>query len=416
MNVREVAEVLQSRIGVDPLSLGSNVLVNIVANRMRVLGLKDPERYVARLRDSAEELATLIDDVVVPETWFFRGGKVFDFLADHARQALQAKPLAPTFRILSAPCSTGEEPYSMAIALVEAGIPHERWTVEGIDLSPPSLARAGQGVYREMSFRETPERLRRQYFQEQEGGWRINASLREKVHFRQGNLIDPDLLRGEQPFDLIFCRNVLIYLNADAREDVLANLDRLLAPNGLLCMGHAEPLNLIDPRFQATGPHDLFLFQRRREPDRRRAVAAGMAPISLRKDLEPTVPAPRRSYPPRSPSVSAVPAAEVAPVELLLQARREADAGSLDKARQTCRAYLSTTKTSAHAYSLLGVIHQAQRERAEAIDCFRRALYLDPQHEEALLHLLLLYQEEGNQAAALRLRRRLERKSAGGEA
>src|SRR5262249_29259826 len=159
-----------------------------------------------------------------------------------------------------------------------------------------------------------------------------------------------------------------------ARGMVLANLDRLLAPCGLLCMGHAEPLSLLDPRFQATGPHDLFLFQRRREPERRRVVAAEMAPISSQQYPQRTAPAPRR---PRSPSVSVVQAAEVAPVDLLLQARREADGGSLDQALQTCRAYLATAKPSAHAYSLLGVIHQARRERSEAVDSFRRALYLD---------------------------------------
>lgn len=103
-------------------------------------------------------------------------------------------------------------------------------------------------------------------------------------------------------------------------------------------------------------------------------------------------------------------------MDLLLQARQEADAGALEKALQTCQAHLSVAKPSAGAYSLLGVIHQARRERSESIACFRRALYLDPQHDEALLHLLLLYQEEGNEAAAARLRRRLERKSAGGDA
>jgi chemotaxis protein methyltransferase WspC len=104
------------------------------------------------------------------------------------------------------------------------------------------------------------------------------------------------------------------------------------------------------------------------------------------------------------------------PEDLLLQARREADAGSLDKALQSCQAHLVVAKPSAPAYGLLGIIYRARQERPKAIDCFRRALYLDPQYEEALLHLLLLYQEEGNEPAALRLRRRLERKTAGGKA
>jgi chemotaxis protein methyltransferase WspC len=408
MNVREVAELLRTRIGVDPLSLGSNLLANIVAKRMRALGLTDLKNYVTRVQDSAEEFTVLIEDVVVPETWFFRGGKVFSFLADHVRQA---SPSA-TFRILSAPCSSGEEPYSMAIALVEAGIPSERWTVEGIDVSARGLARARQGVYRESSFRETPDLPRGQYFQERDGGWELDPALRSLVCFQLGNLLDPELLAGAAPFDLIFCRNVLIYLHAEARRRVLANLQRLLAPRGLLCMGHAEPLNLLDPQFQTTGPPAYFLFQRGGKQARNHPAPTGLPPAPPRKQPRFKAPEPRR---PRPPSVAAAPSAAVAAPDLLLRARREADAGSLDKALQTCQAHLAIAEPSADAYSLLGIIHQARQERSEAVECFRQALYLDPQHEESLLHLLLLYQENGDEAAALRLRRRLERKAAGGK-
>lgn len=420
MNVDAVAELLQRRIGVEPLSLGFTVLSNIVANRMRALGLTDPRRYAAYLQGSAEEFAALVEDVVVPETWFFRGGKVFSFLAEQVRSAILSAP-DKVFRILSAPCSSGEEPYSMAIALREADIPSQRWTVEGIDLSPRSLLRARQGVYRGSSFREMPDTLQRKYFHQHGNGWELDPALRELVRFRQGNLLDPELLRGAAPFDLLFCRNVLIYLHTQARSCVLANLDRLLAPQGLLCMGHAEPLNLLDPRFQGTGPHDYFLFQRRKGPPQRRNAPIGETPVPPQKKTgETPVPPKKRSGPSgkarRSSRLPSHASASVAPVDLLLRARQEADAGVLDKALETCRAYLSVSEPSAVAYSLLGVIQQARQEKTEAIECFRRALYLDPQHEEALIHLPLLYQESGNEAAARRLRERLARKTPGGKA
>jgi chemotaxis protein methyltransferase WspC len=413
MNVRDVAEHLQSRIGVDSLSLGANMLSRLVAHRMRILGLTNPQRYAAHLRESAEELTALIDDVVVSETWFFRGGKVFAFLAEQVRQATRAEAPARTFRILSAPCSTGEEPYSMVIALAEAGITRDRWMVLGIDLSARSLATGRRGIYRETSFREIPDPLRRKYFQKSESGWELDLRLREAVRYRQGNLIDPKLLREEQPFDLIFCRNVLIYLSAEARKAVLANLDRLLAPQGLLCMGHAEPLSLLDPRYQPIGAHDLFLFQRRNASERGQTLPPRAMLVASRKYPRSSAPLPRR---PHAPAAPVSPSVEAPSVDLLLQARREADAGALEKALQTCQAHVAAAQPSAHAYSLLGVIHQARRESSRAVECFRRALYLDPHHDEALLHLLLLYQEEGNQAAATRLRGRLERKMVGGEA
>jgi len=418
MTLDAVAELLQERIGVDPLSLGATVLSSIVARRMRALGLTVPQHYAAHLTNSAEEFAALIEDVVVAETWFFRGGNVFSYLGDHVRREITTASPTSMFRILSAPCSSGEEPYSMAIALMEAGIPCERWTIKGVDLSPRTLARARHGVYRESSFRETPARLQRKYFHASNAGWKLDPALRDLVCFQQGNLLDPGLFQGAATFDLIFCRNVLIYLHAEARSCVLANLDRLLAPSGLLCMGHAEPLSLLDPRFQATGPHDSFLFQRRQ---RTGETPVRPAPVAL-PDGTGETPIPRKKRPLRSGSrrrplpVPCVPSSSIAPGDRLLQARQEADSGALDKALQTCQAHFSVAEPSASAYSLLGVIHQARQDKTKAAECFRRALYLDPQHEEALLHLMLLSQEGGNEAEAMRLRQRLGRKTAGGEA
>jgi chemotaxis protein methyltransferase WspC len=419
MNVSEAAEQLRARIGLDPQSLGSNVLANIVAKRMRALGMTDPHRYAAHLAGSAEELAALIDDVVVPETWFFRGGKVFSFLAEHVRRTTESAA-APPFRILSAPCSSGEEPYSLAIALLEAGVPHERWTMDAIDVSRRSLRRAQRGLYRDLAFREIPAELKRKYFHKVEHGWELDPALLTLVRCCEGNLLDPELLASEAAYDLIFCRNLLIYLHEEARTRVLANLDRLLSPRGLLCMGHAEPWTLLDQRFQATGPRSFFLFERLpatllSEP---RTQSTGVShreggPINplrcVRGSDGDVARLPRRAS---ESSAAAVPGIAV---DRLAQARREADAGTLDKALQSCQAHLAVAKPSADAYSLLGVIHQARKEQTQAVACFRKALYLDPQHEEALLHLLLLHQESGDEAAANLLRLRLDRKPAGGK-
>ncbi|HEY7329270.1 MAG TPA: CheR family methyltransferase [Gemmataceae bacterium] len=417
MNVCAAAEQLREQIGLDPHSLGTNALKNIVAERMRALGITDPRRYAAFLADSADEMAALIDAVVVPETWFFRGGEVFSFLAEHIRRATETAA-SPAFRVLSAPCSSGEEPYSLVIALVEARVPRERWTMDGIDISSASLSRARCGLYRDLAFRETPAELRRKHFHQKDDSWELGPSLRSLVRFREGNLLDPDLLNGEGAYDLIFCRNVLIYMHEEARARVLANLDRLLSPRGLLCMGHAEPWTLFEQRFQTTGPHHFFLFGRTPAtgvpPQAGNPLANGRrAPAGKPSQPAHTGRAPkRRIRPTAEPLVPSVPAR---PLDRLAQARQEADVGMLDKALQSCQEHLSIAKPSADAYSLLGVILQARKERKQAVECFRKALYLDPQHDEALLHLSLLYQESGDEAAAKLLRRRLERKGAGGE-
>jgi chemotaxis protein methyltransferase WspC len=396
MNVDLIRELLQTRLGVDAHALGPAVLHAALNARLAALGLSDLAAYADRVAGSAEELACLADEVVVPETWFFRGGAVFAFVAEHVRAA----PGRP-FHILSAPCSSGEEPYSLAIALAEAGVPREAWSLEAIDLSRRSLDRARRGFYREAAFRETPPEVRRKYFRPALGGWEIDPALRAAVRFRQGNLIDPLVLAGEGPFDLIFCRNLLIYLHAAARAQVLANLGRLLAPGGLLCAGHAEPLGLLDRRYRPVGPPAYFLFRREE------ASAEPLAPPGfVGQVFQPVRSADRLE----NLSCKAGPGPD-----LLARARRQADAGDLDAALASCRAHAAEAGASADLYSLMGVIHQAREEAGAAAGCFRKALYLEPGHREALTHLMLLHQHQGRTDAAALLRLRLERSTAGGE-
>jgi chemotaxis protein methyltransferase WspC len=396
MNIARIAELLRQRIGLEPLSLGANVLPAIVAKRMHARNIADVERYAAHVTESVAEFDALIEEVVVSETWFFRGGKVFSFLVERMKHTASAP-----FRILSTACSTGEEPYSLALALLESHVPPERWTLEGIDLSEQNLTKARRGCYRTSSFRETPASLRRKYFHERDAGWELDESVRKLVRFRRANLLDANLIQGENRFDLIFCRNVLIYFHAEARKRVLTNLDRLLTPDGLLCMGHAEPLSLLDELFQTMGSPGYFLFERR-----------AVKPRPVPRKETATAPS-RRPRATRTPPVQAPPRP---PLDLLAQARHEADAGALEAALRSCRTYLAGAATSAEGYGLLGLLHRARKENGEAAACFRKALYLDPHHEEALIHLLLLAQEDGDTAAAARLRQRLNRLTAGGEA
>ena len=134
--------------------------------------------------------------------------------------------------------------------------------LDAVDINSRHLEQARQGQYSEFSFRQTDAELRSRYFRPVENQWQIEESLRAAVHFRQGNLVDADFLTGESPYDLIFCRNLLIYLHDAARQHVARTLDRLLAPQGLVRMGHAEPLSSIDRGFSYTGPDGFFLFCR----------------------------------------------------------------------------------------------------------------------------------------------------------
>jgi chemotaxis protein methyltransferase WspC len=228
----------------------------------------------------------------------------------------------------------------------------------------------------------------------------LAAAIRPLVRFTHGNLLAPFFRTGEKPFDLIFCRNLLIYLHAAARRRVVDTLDRLLARQGFLCMGHAEPLSLLEGRFERIGPEGTFLYRR---------------PAPKVADPQPVVGAPVR----RSPAPLSEAGPQATPplsVDLLAQARKQADAGHIDDALTICRTHLRCGGPSPDLLSLMGVLHQARQEKAEAAQCFQPALYLEPAHRESLTHWMLLCQEQGDHRQAERLRRRLARGASEGEA
>ena len=236
MSWQGIAQFLAEQIGLDSSSIGHTALSTAVGSRQRALGMTDLEVYANHLSSAPDELAELADELVVPETWFFRGGDLFDYLVRHISERI-AVGGQRIFRILSLACSSGEEPYSLAIALAEGGVPSNRWRIEAIDLDRRSLAKAQEGHYGEFSFRQTDPALRQRYFERCGNQWQISPALRERVVFRRSNAVDPHFLMGEGPFDLIFCRNLLIYLHRQARRQVLAHVERLLAPDGIIASG-----------------------------------------------------------------------------------------------------------------------------------------------------------------------------------
>jgi chemotaxis protein methyltransferase WspC len=414
MSLAPVIDLLRQKIGLDPDSLGPTTLPRAVAARMQALGLAAPAAYASRLVTDEQEFQALLGHLAVPESWFFRGGEVFGHLARQAAEVVRLRGGGKKFRALSVPCSTGEEPYSFAVALAELGVTSAACEIEAVDLSAAHVEKARRGVYSEFSFRQTVSPLRDRYFRAVSGGWELDPVIRTRVRFRQGNLLEPLFLAGEERFDLIFCRNLFIYLHADARRQALNTIERLLAPAGWLCTGHAEPIEFRDARFMRSGPGEYFLYRRasdrqgdretRRQGDKETVVPIVFARLS--RDEKPDVP-------PVSPSpclpVSLSPG-------LLTRARQEADTGKLADALASCQEQLARHGPSADLYSLMGVIHQARREMNDALRCYQRALYLEREHAEAMTHLMLLFQEQGEATQAERLRRRLERVAAGGEA
>jgi chemotaxis protein methyltransferase WspC len=393
----DLQQLLKESIGLDVASIGASAVDRAMRLRRAATGVTEADAYIERVRSSPEEMAEFIDAVVVAETWFFRDPVALAALADLARQPCARQGPATALRLLSLPCSTGEEPYSMAMALLDANVAPHQFEIDAVDISEPLLARARIGTYGKISFRGTELAFRDRYFDPGAGGYRIRDRVRQQVSFRRGNLIAPDLAAAER-YDFVFCRNVLIYFDAPTQDRALQNLAAQLKPEGYLFVGAAETGLLWEREFRSTRVGGTFVFQKGRRvrqvervPDRRVA--------------------PPRVYPPQQPQPAPLARAAVppAPPTDLEQAKMRADEGHFVEAARLCERHLREKGPDAAAHYLLGLVRDASGNPADAAVHYRKALYLDPRHGDALLHLAFLLDSQGQAAEAQTLRNRARR-------
>ena len=259
MNVAPIAEFLSERIGLDAASLGLSTFHAAVVEQMRTLALTDANAYAARLASCSDDLEGLLNRLLVPESWFFRGGELFPFLAREISASLQ-KDGERVFRILCLPCSTGEEPYSLAMALLARFPPEAGWQVEvaATDLSTKVLRAAQAALWPIEKADDIPVRHRKAFMLKgtgsQAGKMKAGPEIRSVVTFDRLNLND-DIYPVHGPFDFIFCRNVLIYFDLPSKTRVVARLLDHLAPGGCLFLGFAETATGINDQLASVGPN-----------------------------------------------------------------------------------------------------------------------------------------------------------------
>lgn len=391
--IDEIARLLQEMIGLDPASIGMASVERAVEQRIVACHASGPPAYLQHLRATPAEMQALVETVVVPETWFFRDPRAFSAVAEHALRA----PGKERLHFLCIPSSTGEEPYSLAMALLEAGVPSERIHIDAMDVSERVLAHARQGIYGRNSFRGQELGFRERHFQKTPDGHVLSDAVRKLVHFHRGNLLDDVAMARGRTYDAIFCRNLLIYFDVATQRRAVTALERLLAPEGLFCTGPAETGLLSSYDFTHTRIPLAFAFRKGRTLPPAAAPSRKCAPT-----------APVRSKP-RAPAnfvpkpVSRQPAALVPD---LAEAGRLADAGRLTEVAALCHASLAHSGASAEAYYLLGLVSDAAGRAEEAAAHYRKAIYLNPQHHDALLHCALLTAKHGDAAAAQALHAR----------
>ena len=400
---------LKERIGLDVTSVGPAIIERAVRQRVLAVPGRTTDDYWQSLQHSAQEQQALIEAVIVPETWFFRYPESFATLARLATQRLADIKHLRALRILSLPCSTGEEPYSIAMALFDAGLGPHQFKVDGMDVSPLSVDKARQARYGRNSFRGADIGFRERYFDAEDEGYRLDERVREQVRLQTGNVLDPALLVNEAPYDFVFCRNLLIYFDQPTQQQVFEVLKRLTHQDGVLFIGPAEGSLLGRLGMRSIGIAQSFAFSRQGAPEPQPLPTLMPTPLPIRQ------PPSRVAAPvsrPRPFAASVTPITEPKSSDaatLLANIAALANGGKSAEARAVCEEYLRRHAPNAQVFYWLGLLSDMAGNALEAQGFYRKALYLEPQHAEALVHLAALLASQGDAVGARRLQERAAR-------
>jgi chemotaxis protein methyltransferase CheR len=436
-----------------------------VLDRRLAATREPPGLYLNRIASGAltpDDLQALAAELTVSETYLFRNIEQFRALAELALPArIATRATSRTLRVLSAGCASGDEAYTVAILIREQpGL--EGWdiSIEGVDLSMAAIEKATRAQYSTWSLRETPADIRERFFRPLGRDFVLDPQVRGMVQFRRQNLLDDEAFWQPDAFDVVFCRNVLMYLTPEATRQVVERIARSLAPGGFLFLGHAETLRGLSRAFQLQHTHGTFYY-RRREGAAGAACDEAVLPVVAaervrREPVPPTgsdtswvesiqaasqrvealVRAASAAHGPghgSAPSGSG-PKPERLRAEDLLRAERYGEAqaslgslsgasardadvlllkavllthgGDLENAEAVCRDLIERDEMSAGAHYVTALCREGAGALNEAVEHDQLAVYLDPEFGMPRLHLGLLARRAGDKATA---RRELER-------
>ena len=413
-DIRDIAVWLASASGISTNIIGAHSLRRAIQLRLEATELADIPAYQNLLLNSPEEQQCLVELLVVPETWFFRDRYPFSHLREHVQGLLEGAGLSHPLRLLSAPCASGEEPYSMAMTLLDMGLTQDAFRIDAIDICRTSIRKARAAVYGRHSFRGVSAAEQAKHFESRPEGQALHAEIRKAVHFKRANLMHCLSATASQ-YDVIFCRNLLIYLEESASQHLLETFAGLMAPGGLLIVGSAETAKVPANLFTPIRASFVFGFLRRDASTSAPLLALPPASSSERPAASPAPIAPTRSprrSPPRTVRRPAVPATNGsrggASRSLPPNPAAAAPSGA-DQELQLCRLELERNPYSDGAYLRLAQWMRSHNRLEEAMECLQKCLYLKPDCREALRVLIQLSDQLGEPQRRRQFQERLAR-------
>jgi chemotaxis protein methyltransferase WspC len=297
------------------------------------------------------------------------------------------------------------------MALLDAGLKPHQFKVDGMDVSPLSVDKARRALYFKNSFRGQDIAYRERHFSAEGEGYRLSERVLEQVRLQVGNLLDPTLLASVPPYDFVFCRNLLIYFDLPTQQQVFEVLKRLTHVDGVLFIGPAEGSLLGRFGMRSIGIAQSFAFSRQSAPEPEPVPTFVPTPLPVRQPVRSVIPPPVRSRPfaTVAPLPNPLESANPDAATLLANIAALANEGKSAEARAACESYLRSHEPVAQVFYWLGLLSDVAGRALEAQGFYRKALYLEPQHPDALMHLAALLQSLGDTAGARRLQERAAR-------
>ena len=422
-SLNKIKSILKKEIGLDTSTIGDSTIKKILNDRMRSNQITDLDEYYNFLSQNNEELNLLLETSVIPETWFFRDDKPFASILYNLLKQRHNNP-NKICKILCIPCSTGEEPYSLAIFLRNNGIPETAYEIQAIDISLNSIAIAEQGVYGKNSFRDENSRSHiEKHFSYKDSEYSLNNNIKSSVKFYRANILDLTTFPVKQIFDFILCRNLLIYFDIPTKAIAYANLNNILDENGILYIGHSEFGSVPGDTFNTVKIDSTYCLVKKSNPyyDLKNRINYGESACKIPLSENNTLAAPRKAF--SNIDLFALPKDNEKDnlsnhtrsneknndIEIIHQARTMADNGNLRNAESLCYKYIDLHGDHEEAFFLLGLINEASGNTQQAQIYYKKSLYLNPKHYETLIHLSLLTKNMGDIETSQRLKERAER-------
>ncbi len=450
--IPQFIKLIEQKTGIQVRPRDYNWLLGLLKDHAKAVQLSLPAYYnllTGNSWQSRQAWKRLIPDITTGESFFFRDQGQFRLLEQKILPEIIAdKQKERTLRIWSAGCSTGEEPYSLAILLDMLVKDLHKWNlvIIGTDLNEEAISRAKQGLYRNWSFRATPVPIREKYFRQLDNRWLLDERIRSMVQFQTSNLVEdglPDFARNLYDMDLILCRNVFIYFDKPTVAHVAQKLTQTLRPGGYLLTGHGElfglALNGLDYKV-----YDESVVYRRTQilPSAKwlkgisdskfnSSISSSSPEVSLRSSKRPLrsqsskpSSSDRQPFRHKRADWQATPVrAESAGVggsqkltetesvvELLKQAEMLANQARYDEAMRLCWQALAVEPLATLPYYLLASIAEEQGDRVGAKDFLNKVIYLAPETAvSAYLNLASLVEIEGDTRRAHTLRNTAQR-------